>query len=111
MDAAGIFGEVFTPGKNIVYYNFKHFRAPDWSTFDYAPRLVRGEVKRQPKSMELGEAVVTPGASCHDPWSEVEIARVLGATYAVGDLSMLKAKVVAEADPATFVPYAFMKGD
>ena len=110
-DAQGIFAEVFKPHANTAYYNFKHFSAPDWSTFDYTPRLVRGEVKMQLKSQELGEAEITLRSSDHDPWSEVEIARVLGAIYTVADSSMLKAKVVAVADPVTFAPYSFLKGD
>jgi acetoacetate decarboxylase len=110
-DAQGIIGDVFRPGTNTVYYNFKHFPAPDWSTFDYAPRLVRGEVKRQLKSQEIGEAEIALRSSGHDPWSEVEVARVLGAIYTVADSSMLKAQVVAEVGPVTFVPHSFLKGD
>jgi hypothetical protein len=45
------------------------------------------------------------------PWSEVEIVRVLGAVYTVGNNTMLPGSVVAEADPMSFAPYAFMKVD
>jgi acetoacetate decarboxylase len=110
-DAQGIFGEIFHPGSNSVYYNFKHFPAPDWSIFDYSPRLVRGEVTRHSKSMEIGEADLVLRSSDHDPWSEVEPERVLGAIHTVADSSMLKASVVAEVDLATFSPYSYLGGD
>ena len=49
--------------------------------------------------------------SSHDPWSEVEIVKIYGATFSVGDNSMLPGEVVAEVDPNEFFPYAFMKMD
>ena len=36
---------------------------------------------------------------------------MLGAVYTVGDNTMLPGSVVAEADPISFAPYAFMKVD
>ena len=47
----------------------------------------------------------------HDPWDDVEIVRVLGAMYTVGDNTMLPGSVVAEVDQAEFMPYALMKID
>ncbi len=111
IDANEVFGEVFRPGTNTVYYNFKHFPAPDWNRLDYAPRLVRGEVTRFPKTVEVGDAEVVLNSSDHDPWDEVEPVRVLGAIYTISNSSMLKAKVVAEVDPAVFAPYSVLKGD
>lgn len=111
-DAQDIFGHVFVPEANNVFYNFKHFSSPDWNTFDYNPRLVKEDVKvRQRKSMEIGEAQVLLQPSDYDPWIEVEIVRVFGAVHTKSDFSMQKANVVAEVDPATFTPYAFMKID
>jgi acetoacetate decarboxylase len=110
-EAQDIFGELFAHGSNSVYYNFKHFPNPDWNTFDYAPRLVRGEVTRDPKSVEMGEAERSLRSSEHDPWCEVEPERVLGAIYTISDSSMLKARVVAEVDPETFTPYSYLGGD
>ena len=61
--------------------------------------------------MEMGEAELTFRTSEHDPWSEVEIVRVLGAVYTIGDNTMLPGSVVAEVDQISFAPYAFMKRD
>jgi acetoacetate decarboxylase len=100
-----------TSDKGTVTYNFKHFLAPDWIGFDYNPRLVRERTILRPGVAEWGEAEVTLEHSDHDPWSEVEIVRVLGSVYTVGHNTMLPAEVVAETDAATFAPYAFLKWD
>lgn len=96
---------------DIVIYNFKFFHAPEREGFDYNPRLIREVVKLGPKSIELGEAELIIRPSEHDPWSDVEIVRVLGAIYSIGDNTMLPGSVVAEVDQAEFAPYAFMKLD
>jgi acetoacetate decarboxylase len=113
-DAAEAFTEVFgQPDAHGVSfdYNFKYFPSPDWQGFDYAPRLVRGENAFQLTSMELGEARVTLRPSKYDPWSDVEIVRVLGAMYVKGDLSMRKGVVVAQADSEAFRPYGLANLD
>jgi acetoacetate decarboxylase len=94
-----------------ISYNVKHFLASDGSGFDYNPRLIREKVTMQPKVAELGVAEVNFTPSEYDPWSEVEIVRVLGGAYTVGDNVMLKGDVVAELDPIAFAPYAFLKWD
>jgi len=112
-DAQSIFTEVFNLGANpvVITYNFKYFPAPEGNGFDYHPRLIREEVEFRPHSIEVGEAEISLQASDFDPWAEVEIVRVLGALYTIGNNSMRKGKVVAEADPMAFMPYAFLKWD
>jgi hypothetical protein len=41
----------------------------------------------------------------------VEIVRVLGAVYTIGDNTLLPGSAVAEVDPMSFAPYASMKVD
>ena len=96
---------------DIVVYNFKYFPNPERTGFDYNPRLIKETIKRRPKRIEYGEAQLNFNPSPHDPWSEVEIVKVYGATFSVGDNSMLPGEVVAEVDPNEFFPYAFMKMD
>ncbi len=112
-DAAEILSGITNPGADsvAVSYNFKHFPAPEGGVFDYNPRLVREEVELSPTSAEMGEAEVIMKPSDYDPWSEVEIVRLLGSIYTVGNNTMRRGKVVAEADPAAFAPYAFLKWD
>jgi len=95
----------------VTVYNFKYFPAPEREGFDYHPRLVKEVVERKNKSIEMGEAELTLQPSEHDPWVDVEIVRVYGAIYTVGDNTMLPGSVVAEADQADFAPFAFMKLD
>jgi acetoacetate decarboxylase len=92
-------------------YNFKYFPAPEGGAADYNPRLVRQETVLGPKTLQFGEASVTLRPSDYDPWAEVEVVKVLGAMYSVGDNSMLKGSVVAEVDFLQFAPYAFLKWD
>ena len=94
-----------------ISYNFKHFPAPEGETFDYNPRLIRQETIFRPKKIQFGEAEVIFKESGYDPWAEVEVVKILGAMYTVGDNSMLAGKSVAEVDPMTFAPSAFLKWD
>ena len=112
-DAAEILLEAFGIDENPVraVFNFKYFQAPEGTGFDYNPRLIREEVAFHHKVMEMGSAEVTLRPSEHDPWTEVEIVRVLGALYTKGDNSMRKGEVVAEVDQMEFAPYAFLKVD
>jgi acetoacetate decarboxylase len=99
------------PDTNFVMYNFKYFPAPDGQGFDYNPRLMREEVAIRPNSIEAGEARVSLQSSQADPWGEVEVVRVLGATYSIGNNSMQMGRIVAEVDPNEFIPYAHNKVD
>jgi acetoacetate decarboxylase len=94
-----------------ISYNFKHFPAPEGGAFDYNPRLVRQETFLRPKEMLLGEAEVILNHSDYDPWAEVEVVKVLGAFFSVGDNTMLPGKTVAEVGFLEFAPYAFLKWD
>ena len=91
-------------GMDSVIYNFKYFPSPGMDGFDYNPRLIREVVQPRPKSLEMGEAELIFRPSDQDPWSEVEIVRVLGAVYTVGDNTMLPGSVVAEAGPGVLCP-------
>jgi acetoacetate decarboxylase len=96
---------------DVIVYNFKYFPAPERDGFDYNPRLIKEVVERRPKSIEMGEAELILQPSEHDPWFDVEIVRVYGAMYTVGDNTMLPGSIVAEVDQTEFMPYAFMKLD
>jgi acetoacetate decarboxylase len=103
--------ERMTTNPEMVVFNFKYFHSPGGEGFDYNPRLIREVVEFRPNSMEMGEAELVFRPSDHDPWSDVEIVRVLGAVYTIGNNTMLPGSVVAEADQTEFAPYAFMKLD
>lgn len=92
-------------------YNFKYFPNPEGMGFDYNPRLIRESVSFKPEVIKIGRATVVMNPSDHDPWAEVEVVKMLGAVYTRGDNTMLPGKVVAEADPIQFAPYAFLRWD
>ncbi|MFZ5569275.1 MAG: acetoacetate decarboxylase family protein [Thermodesulfobacteriota bacterium] len=94
-----------------VSYNFKHFPGPEPGTLDYDPRLVKQETLLKPKIMEIGEAEIIFSHSNYDPWIEVEVVKMIGGIYTVGDNSMLGGKVLAEVGLLEFSPYAFLKWD
>ena len=100
-----------TSDPNVIMYNFKYFPSPDGEGFDYNPRLIREIVKVRPDSLAAGEAEIELASSPSDPWGEVEVVRVLGATYAISNNAMQKGNVVAEIDPVEFLPYAINKID
>jgi acetoacetate decarboxylase len=103
--------EEMASNPDAVVYNFKYFPSPERDGFDYNPRLIREVVTRKNDIMEMGEAKITLTPSVHDPWSEVEIVRELGAIYTKGNNTMLPGAVVAEVDQMEFLPFAFMKLD
>jgi acetoacetate decarboxylase len=95
----------------IFNYNFKYFLAPDSDAFDYNPRLAREKVILRPSLVKWGKAEVKLSPSDYDPWAEVEVVKMLGALYTVGNNTMLRGSVVAEAAPAAFVAYSLLKWD
>ena len=111
LDAQQFIIETRESNPDIVVYNFKYFPSPDRTGFDFHPRLIREVVKFNSKKQEMGEAELIFRSSEHDPWADVEVVKVLGAIYTVGDNTMLPGSVVAEVDQTEFVPYAFMKID
>ncbi|MFX1452807.1 MAG: acetoacetate decarboxylase family protein, partial [Promethearchaeota archaeon] len=95
----------------MVVYNYKHFPSPEGNGFDYNPRLIKEEVEYHPYHMEVGEGEIILKPSKYDPWSEVEVVRSLGVGYTKGNNKMLKGTVIAEVQPFTFAPHAFLKWD
>jgi acetoacetate decarboxylase len=106
-----LIAQVFQPSSELLQYNFKYFPAPAGGGFDYNPRLIREVLKMKNDRVEFGEATLTLRSSPHDPWGDVDVVRVLGAVYTVGDNVMQLGSVVAEVDAKEFAPYASMKLD
>jgi acetoacetate decarboxylase len=92
-------------------YTYRFFPTPQAAPMEYNPWLMRQETLLRPKSIELGEAEVIIQDSPYDPWAEVEIVKMLGAMYMVGDNSMLSGKALTAVDPIQFAPHAFIRMD
>ncbi|MFW9847205.1 MAG: acetoacetate decarboxylase family protein, partial [Candidatus Thorarchaeota archaeon] len=82
-------------GQNMVFL-FKHFPAQNADGFDYQPRLVCSPVAYKNESMAVGHGKISFEPSRYDPWNEVEVVKMLGASYTIADTSMLKGEVLAE---------------
>jgi acetoacetate decarboxylase len=65
----------------------------------------------KPKELQLGEGEITFDASDYDPWHEVEVVKMLGATYMRGDIIIQNGKVLSETEFMDFLPFAFLKWD
>jgi len=94
-----------------ITYNYKFFRSPVYTSFDYNPRLIREEVTMQASELQMGTAQVTLNDSEYDPWSEVEIVKVLGGIYLKTNSQMQPGEIVAEISQEEFKPYSFYKVD
>jgi acetoacetate decarboxylase len=92
-------------------YLFKHFPLPGTLGFDYPPRLIRQNNVFRARSMEWADVEISMPRCEDDPWHEVEVVRVLGGAYVVGDNTMLPGETVAEVDPVAFAPYSWERWD
>jgi acetoacetate decarboxylase len=92
-------------------YNYKHFPHPGRVGFDYWPRLVEEPVTFNRKKIEICNAKLTLRPLRTDPWSEIEVVKILETVYTYGDNYMHKGKYVAIVNPLRFAPYSFLKWD
>jgi hypothetical protein len=87
----------------LLAFSFKYCLAPTLEGFDYPPRLVCEEVAFWPSVIERGQAVVALLPSEYGPWSEVEVARMLGTVYVKGTRSVRTVQVIVEPNPPPYV--------
>ncbi len=110
-DAQAAFTNASGPDGQLLWriFNFKSFPAADGSGFDYPPRLVTAQLATTVETLEIGEADVILRPSASDPWHDVNVVRVLGATYLHGMFTLSPGEVLAEVDPRLFAPYTAPK--
>ncbi len=87
----------------MLAFSFKYCLAPTLEGFDYPPHLMCEEVAFWPRVIERGQAVVALPPSETTPWSEVEVACMLGAVYVKGTRSVRAAQVIVEPNPPPYV--------
>lgn len=113
-DAETALDEMFNAAADstvMIAYSLKYFLAPTLDGFDYPPRLVREEIEYRPRAIDRGWATVALRPSEYDPWSEVEVVRMLGAVYIKGANAVRKSQVVTEIDPGPFALYGQLHVD
>lgn len=95
----------------MLAFSFKYCHAPTLEGFDYPPRLVCEELVFWPTVIERGQAMVALLPSEYDPWSEVEVARMLGAVYVKGTRSVRTVQVIVEPDTPPYVEFGQLQVD
>ncbi|MDS0525773.1 acetoacetate decarboxylase family protein [Clostridium sp. SHJSY1] len=98
-------------GKGLPIFNFKYSKSPDGKGYDLSPRLVSQGTTVDTKVIENGEFEMKLNDSQHDPWTELEVVKMLGCSYTVGTAVLLRGEVLAEVDPMAYVPYSYTKWD
>jgi len=94
-----------------ITYNFKYFKSPTYNGFDYNPRLIREEITMQASELKISEVEIKLKPSVEDPWSSIEIVRILGGLYIKTNSQMQPGEVVAEVEQDKFEPFAYAKID
>ena len=79
--------------------------------FDSPVHLVRQRTEIAYESFEMGTGEILFENSPHDPWGEVPCKQVLAAYFFTSTNRMFPGELVGQADPATFLPYAFARTD
>lgn len=100
-----------TVGGGIPMFNVKYSKAIDGSGFDLPPTLVSQLLTYHTVESHPVHCTVEMQDSPHDPWAEMEIVRMLGGHYVVGDNVLEKGKVLATVPPMEFAPYAWLRWD
>jgi acetoacetate decarboxylase len=95
--------------ENGLFY-FKYLLRPDGTGFDSPPVLVHAIEDIAVKTSRRGRGEIVFRDSAHDPVSDVPVRQVVDAVYSEGHLYR-SARVLAEVNPADFLPYAFIKTD
>lgn len=97
----------------VVSFLFKHFPSPDYTRFDYLPRLVRQVTRFRARSdVRKGTGRVVVTSSPWDPLGEVPVESLIACFHGTWDNTMLPGKVVGRAwNVWRFLPHAFFKTD
>jgi acetoacetate decarboxylase len=98
-------------GNGLPIFNFKYSKSPDGNGYDLKPQLIKQGATMDNKVFKNGEFEMELKDSPHDPWSELEVVKMIGCTYTVGTSVLLRGKVLAEADPKSFIPYSYLRWD
>jgi acetoacetate decarboxylase len=98
-------------GTGIPMYNIKYSKNVEGNGFDLLPTLVRQKLDYNNRIESFSECDMKLLESPHDPWAELEIVRMLGGIYTVGDNVLRQGETLEKINPMEFVPYSFLKWD
>lgn len=98
----------------LTSFLFKFFPGPDYSGFDYLPRLISQTTVFRPRpGLRRGAGRVVVTSSAMDPLGEIPVLGApLACVHGYWDNTMLPGQVIGRAwNPLRFLPYAFFKND
>lgn len=100
-------------GWNTISYNFKFFRSPRLTSFDYRPRLVKQVTTFKPSSkIKLSSSFdLKLRSSDSDTLAEIPVKEPVMGIYGIFNNTMHPGEVIAEVEEEQFRRYAFFKQD
>ncbi|HEU4760308.1 MAG TPA: acetoacetate decarboxylase family protein [Dehalococcoidia bacterium] len=87
-------------------FHFKFLPRPDGSGFDHPPVLVHVVSEANVQAAERGKGELVLRDSPHDPVADIPVSQVIAAVYTEGHVYS-RGRILCEADPEAFLPYAF----
>jgi len=91
-------------------FHFKFLPRPDGFGFDSPPQLVHVTTDMTVLKARRGRGEIVFRDSSHDPVIDLSVKQVLDAVYVEGH-AYATGRLIAEADPKTFLPYSFNRTD
>lgn len=98
-------------GEGLPMYNVKYSKAVDGSGFDLPPTLVRQKIVYKNEQKILTSCNTEFNESPHDPWGELEVVKMLGGVYTIGDNILERGENLGRIHPMEYVPYSFIRWD
>ncbi|MNI64001.1 Acetoacetate decarboxylase (ADC) [compost metagenome] len=98
-------------GDGLPVYNIKYSKSADGKGFDLAPLLIQQNTSMDVSVLTAAEVEISMADSPHDPWSELEVVKLLGGIYTVSNTVLLRGSVLADVDPVGFLPYSYLRWD
>jgi len=93
-----------------INFHYKFLPKCDGQGLEADPLLVMVSFKTKPTLAETGIATLELANTVLDPLGEIEIVKVLGASYVEGD-TYSSCQALARIDAEAFLPYAYSKND
>jgi len=91
-------------------FHFKFMHSANGRGLEFDPIIVHAHFRNELKVMKRGDGKVTLKATPHDPLTEIEIVKLMDASYVEGDI-FAEAKAIGTVSAEKFLPYAFQNID
>lgn len=96
-----------TSRTDFTSFFFKFQLRTDGAGFDCAPKLVQATTSMNVTVSRRGRGELVFRESAHDPLVDIPVVQVMDAVYTEGQM-YTTGRTIADADPATFLPHAYL---